>query len=179
MGVYLKNINPNIKSGDFAGGKTPRIPPFYSTFSKVDPNPYKFKQGSWEAAAPIKYYNYIRMFRKLIKKLKKKSVYWRIAIVYIIFLIVKWFMYEIAGIEIGKEGFNASSLVARINGGATELAKLCTKQQVKNSSSSTSDQKSNLKLKECDKQKLRLREEIASLKNKLSSKALFCKLFIF
>lgn len=110
------------------------------------------------------------MFGKLIKKLKKRSVYWRIGIVYIIFLIVKWFMYEIAGIEIGKEGFSASSLVARINGGATELAKLCSTQQVKHSSSSTNDQKSNLKLKNCDKQKLRLREEIASLKNKLTSK---------
>ena len=75
------------------------------------------------------------MFGKLIKKLKKRSVYWRIAIVYIIFLIIKWFMYETAGIEIGKEGFSASSLVARINGGATELAKLCSTQQVKNSSS--------------------------------------------
>ena len=47
------------------------------------------------------------MFRRLIKKLKKKSIYWRIAIVYIIFLIVKWFIYEVAGIEIGKEGFGS------------------------------------------------------------------------
>jgi len=72
------------------------------------------------------------MFRKLIKKLKKKSVYWRIAIVYIIFLIVKWFMYEVAGIEIGKEGFGSvSSLIGQIKGNAAALEKLCSKQSVK------------------------------------------------
>ena len=112
------------------------------------------------------------MFGKLIKKLKKKSVYWRIAIVYIIFLIVKWFMYETTGIEIGKEGFSASSLVARINGGATELAKLCTNQQVKNSSSSTNDQNSKLKLSKCKAEKLRLKSELDALRSqKQSSKA--------
>jgi len=92
------------------------------------------------------------MFGKLIKKLKKRSVYWRIAIVYIIFLIIKWFMYETAGIEIGKEGFSASSLVARINGGATELAKLCSTQQVKNSSSNN-ETKLKLQLKQCKAEK--------------------------
>ena len=113
------------------------------------------------------------MFGKLIKKLKKRSVYWRIGIVYIIFLIVKWFMYETAGIEIGKEGFGSpSSLVAQINGGAASLAKLCSKQQVKNSSSSTSDQKSNLKLSKCTAEKLRLKSELDALKNqKQSSKS--------
>ena len=89
------------------------------------------------------------MFGKLIKKLKKKSVYWRMGIFYIIFLIVKWFMYETTGIEIGKEGFSPSSLVAKINGSATALAKLCSKQQVP----ASSDKNSKLQLKQCKAEK--------------------------
>ena len=115
------------------------------------------------------------MFGKLIKKLKKRSVYWRIGIVYIIFLIVKWFMYEMVGIEIGKEGFgSASSLVARINGGATELAKLCTNQQVKNSSSSAGDQNSKLKLSKCKAEKLRLKSELNALRSQKQSSNAAC-----
>jgi predicted Zn-ribbon and HTH transcriptional regulator len=96
------------------------------------------------------------MLGKLIKKFKKINIYFRVGIVYGIFLIIKWFMYEIVGIEIGKEGFSPASLVARINGGATELAKLCTNQQVKNSSSSNNEQKLKLQLKQCNAEKFGL-----------------------
>lgn len=92
------------------------------------------------------------MWGKTMRKFKKINIYLRIAIVYGIFLIIKWLMYEIADIEIGKEGFSPSSLVARINSGATELAKLCSKQQVKNSSKSN-DKNLKLQLKQCKAEK--------------------------
>jgi len=44
------------------------------------------------------------MLGELIKKFKKINFYLRVAIVYGIFLIIKWLMYETTGIEIGKEG---------------------------------------------------------------------------
>ena len=83
------------------------------------------------------------MSGNFIKKFKKINFYLRVGIVYGIFLIIKWFMYEMAGIEIGKEGFGSpSSLVAQINGSAASLAKLCSKRQV----SSPSNNENNLKL---------------------------------
>ena len=51
------------------------------------------------------------MFRKFIKRFKKINIYLRIGIVYAIFLIIKWFMYETVGIEIGREGMKQSSLM--------------------------------------------------------------------
>ena len=62
------------------------------------------------------------MFRKFIKRFKKINIYLRIGIVYAIFLIIKWFMYEISGIEIGSsvEGMTGSNLVGKIHGHARE-----------------------------------------------------------
>ena len=62
-------------------------------------------------------------------------------------------MYETTGIEIGKEGFSPSSLVAKINGSASALAKLCTNQQVKNSSSSNNHKNLKLQLQQCKTEK--------------------------
>ncbi len=63
------------------------------------------------------------MFRKFIKRFKKKNLYLRIAIVYAIFLIIKWFMYEISGIEIGSsvEGMTGSIFVGKLHEHAREL----------------------------------------------------------
>jgi len=63
------------------------------------------------------------MFPKIIKKFKKTNLYVRIAIVYCIFLIIKWFMYETVGIEIGREGMKQSSILAgSISSNAQKLA---------------------------------------------------------
>ena len=72
-------------------------------------------------------------------------------------------MYEIAGIEIGKEGFNASGLVARINGSATELAKLCSTRQV--SSPSNNENNLKLQLKQCKTEKAGLIKKADCPKN--------------
>ena len=77
------------------------------------------------------------MFRKLIKKFKKINLYVRIAIVYCIFLIIKWFMYEMVGIEIGKEGMKTeqNNLATSIGSNARLLAESCSKNQSGSSSS--------------------------------------------
>ena len=117
------------------------------------------------------------MFRKLIKKLKKKSVYWRIAIVYIIFLIVKWFMYEIAGIEIGKEGFREgsasqiSALVSQIQTNAGQINQLYSQQNVQDQSNSAGNEQAiKLAKTTCDTRVAAKDAEIQTLKHKLSSK---------
>jgi len=116
------------------------------------------------------------MFRKFIKRFKKKNLYLRIAIVYAIFLIIKWFMYEISGIEIGSsvEGMTGSNLVGKIHGHARELANLCTKKQSNVSVSSSSNNPFKLKLKTCQAEKLRLKQQIKNLQKKDNSKCPKC-----
>ena len=113
------------------------------------------------------------MFRKFIKRFKKINIYLRIGIVYAIFLIIKWFMYEISGIEIGSsvEGMTGSNLVGKIHGHARELANLCTKKQ---SNVSLSSSPFKLKLKTCQAEKLRLKQQIKNLQKKNSSKCPKC-----
>lgn len=71
-------------------------------------------------------------FRKLVKKFKKINIYIRIIIVYCIFLFIKWSMYEITGIEIGKEGMTSeqSRLAGEIQSNVQKLAGACSKAQI-------------------------------------------------
>ena len=51
------------------------------------------------------------MFRKLIKKFKKIHLYFRVGIVYLLFLFIKWMVFRFTGIEVGIEGLRPYSSV--------------------------------------------------------------------
>jgi len=78
-----------------------------------------------------------------MKKFKKINLYIRVAIVYCIFLFIKWVIYESTGIEVGKEGMAAADiLAANIQKDSQKMASLC-KEKV-----TSALNKQSLKLKE-------------------------------